>query len=73
MLDVAKCVDKEEYDKYASFEGKCKGSKEEKLFCVCNTDLCNNGKEDDESGVGMVVPQITMIFVLSYSVNYFTM
>ena len=50
------------------------------MLCVCDTDLCNDGEEDDEiggseddeSGVKMFVPQITRIFILCFVVYYFT-
>ena len=51
---------------------KCGDKDDGYFYCVCDTDLCNDGKEDDESGVEMVVPQFAMMFLLSISVYYFT-
>ena len=36
------------------------------MLCVCDTDLCNNPNNDDESGVEMIVPQIVMIFSTAF-------
>lgn len=70
-IDSANCLEKDKYDEIAALDGKC-GNIDKFFVCVCNTDLCNDGKEDDESGVEMVVPQFAMMFLLSISVYYFT-
>ena len=61
------CIEKETYDVINAVEGKCKEG-----TCVCGTDLCNDGKEEDEeSGVERVVPQFAMIFPIFFSVYLF--
>ena len=63
------CIEKETYDEFNAVEGKCKEG-----TCVCGTDLCNDGKEDDadaESGIDRSVPQILMIVLLTFSARYF--
>ena len=63
------CMEKGTYDEFNAVEGKCKEG-----TCVCGTDLCNDGKEDDadaESGIDRSVPQILMIVLLTFSARYF--
>ena len=69
------CIEKSTYDEINAEESKCKGLStiKERTTCVCNTDLCNDGKKDEESGVERIVPQSTMIFLLSITVFYFLM
>ena len=64
------CIEKETYDVINAVEGKCKEG-----TCVCGTDLCNDGKDDDadaESGIDRFVPQFLMIVLLTFYACYFS-
>ena len=64
------CLPKKDFDDFVAEHGKkCDGERERDLICVCDTDLCNNPNEDDESGVETIVPQIAMVFLLCLSVH----
>ena len=67
-MSKAGCMEKSSYDEIILEEGGCQKNGEETV-CVCNTDLCNDGKE--ESGIEKNVPQFGMIFLFSFSVLYF--
>ena len=68
------CIEKSTYDEINAEESKCKGlsNNKDETTCVCNNDLCNDGKEDKGSGVENIIPQFGMILLLSFSVFYFT-
>lgn len=64
---------KKDYDQIVLSDGNCGEDKElGGLICLCDTDLCNDGKQDDKSGVETIVPQVVNIFLLSLFVHYFT-
>ena len=62
-------MEKETYDEFNAVEGKCKEG-----TCVCGTDLCNDGKEEDadaESGIDRSNPQYFMIILITFSLYHF--
>ena len=69
-MSKAGCIDETTFDDINAEESKCK-IKEGKTACVCNTELCNDGKEE-ENGVENIIPQFGMILLLIFSVFYFT-
>ena len=60
-------MEKEGFDQLNALDGKCVVEPSE-TACVCATDLCNDGKEDEDSGIEKFVPKSAMIFLLSISV-----
>ena len=71
-MDRGTCIGKKNFDEYNAEEGKCKVEGDDGTVCVCSTDLCNDGKDDEESGVTRFVPQFMMILFISFSTYYFT-
>ena len=65
------CIEKSTYDEINAEESKCQ-TKNTETVCVCDTDLCNDGK-DDQSGVEKMIPQFMMVFTSSIFVFYLFM
>ena len=68
----ASCIPKKDFDEINAVDGKCVNHNTE-TSCVCTTDLCNDANKDEDSGIGLFVPESTMIFLISMTLFYFFM
>ena len=66
-------MEKSSYDEIVQEDGGCQKNGEETV-CVCNTDLCNDGKEESGiekkcSSIFFVYPMLQYIYCSLYDTN----